>query len=524
MGKKKNTKRRRQTSGLKEHQQFKKTLMPPLAKVNPTYVRWNPDSLPEMLIIDAVVNQLGWEYAPKVLHRAFDILDEFAVSDAGEILLGDISSLRLIPENSRDNARLALIKEDVFDILLPEGLKHGLALYPQCPVFWLIAEWKENNTVDWEMGTQYLKDAVRRLWGSKDVYSTRCRMIPIARMMEHGKIHFSAEIETIQLLPKYPSELTEEQQALVESWSRVTFNAFYALFDKNKSSWAPYFWRHSYEISPCQQLNYELGREAVSEEQIYQAITAIAHMTKSFTRAFEKFALQAKLDIYDLDRDEVIFGLISRQYRIFETLVSNISLWSMDLGSMFHRVMVDTLITLKWLTYQKDQNIFQRFKEFSLGKLKLTKLHIEELVDQGRDDLSEVENLLSEIINEEIWEETLNIDLGGNFAGKDTRTMAQEVGLKDIYNLVYAPASAELHGEWSSLKRHNLVRCGNPLHRFHRLPRLAASNTLSMNSVLMASGFLTDTFKVCLDFYSLQHLEVEIADFVSSIEGILMKL
>ena len=75
-----------------------------------------------------------------------------------------------------------------------------------------------------------------------------------------------------------------------------------------------------------------------------QVLTAIKAAAEEITSVFRKAIQQAKLDLYDTDRDEVLFGLLSRQNRLFKMLVTNPSLWTADLGTMLHRVMVDALI------------------------------------------------------------------------------------------------------------------------------------------------------------------------------------
>src|SRR5262249_38308237 len=72
----------------------------------------------------------------------------------------------------------------------------------------------------------------------------------------------------------------------------------------------------------------------------------------------------------------------------------------------------------------------------------------------------------------EVWPEMLEIELG-NWSKKDARKLAQQAGLEDLYRLVFSPASGDLHGSWVSLKSSNLVRCEEPLHRWHRLPTYA---------------------------------------------------
>jgi hypothetical protein len=72
--------------------------------------------------------------------------------------------------------------------------------------------------------------------------------------------------------------------------------------------------------------------------------------------------------------------------------------------------------------------------------------------------------------------------------------------------LVYSPTSAELHGEWVSLKEHNLTLCVNPLHRYHRLPKLQSEGIISTGVVLMAGSILANTLMAWLRAYSLESL------------------
>ncbi len=65
-------------------------------------------------------------------------------------------------------------------------------------------------------------------------------------------------------------------------------------------------------------------------------------------------------------------------------------------------------------------------------------------------------------------EEFRRIDLGGNFAGVDLRTVAINTNLKSLYDLNYQPLPSEAHGDWTTLTRDNLEYCTNPLHGYHR--------------------------------------------------------
>jgi hypothetical protein len=63
----------------------------------------------------------------------------------------------------------------------------------------------------------------------------------------------------------------------------------------------------------------------------------------------------------------------------------------------------------------------------------------------------------------------VNIELN-NWTKKSARDLAMQAGFEKYYRIVYDPSSADLHGTWMSLRESNLMLCGEPLHRFHRLP------------------------------------------------------
>ena len=99
---------------------------------------------------------------------------------------------------------------------------------------------------------------------------------------------------------------------------------------------------------------------------------------------------------------------------------------------------------------------------------------LEEYRDSLKDpspDLDKHIEYLDALVNQDIWEEFQDISIEGNFAGIDTRKMAEQIGLISEYRLLFAPASASVHGEWGALDQYVLTVCENPLHRHHRIPR-----------------------------------------------------
>ena len=182
------------------------------------------------------------------------------------------------------------------------------------------------------------------------------------------------------------------------------------------------------------------------------------------TRQFE-----ARLDLEAPTAVEVRLGLASRQLRLLGYLAGNPMFWEYPVAEYLLRPMVDTRILIAWLIHKDDPELYEKFKSFGAGRLKLHKLHLEDFVE-AEELAGEFEEHLAYLearVNRQTLEEFQAVDLGGNFAGKSIRDMARESGLKRLYDLDYAPLSAEHHGEWQSLEEWDLAASRDPLHQGH---------------------------------------------------------
>jgi hypothetical protein len=178
---------------------------------------------------------------------------------------------------------------------------------------------------------------------------------------------------------------------------------------------------------------------------------------------------EACLDLEAPAAAEVRLGLASRQLRLLGYIAGNPMFWEYPVSEYVLRPMVDTRILIAWLIEKDDPELYEKFKRFGAGRLKLRKLHLEDVID-AEELAGEFEEHLAYLearVNRETLEEFQTVDLGGNFAGKSMRDMARESGLKRLYDLDYAPLSAENHGEWQSLEEWDLAASGDPLHQGH---------------------------------------------------------
>jgi hypothetical protein len=515
-GKKRGSKKkspRRQSSGLKDHRQQKKTLTPPLLNLPKLKLTsWPHTGVPECIWIAAVARETGSRGGP---HVPLDVLDEFA-PEGREIVDGRITRFAVVPEERRASAREALRSRAPAG--LPEDLGHALSLYPECPAFWLFQDWREANELDADRGIAYLKELIESMIPARTSLSAELRMIPIARMAKNGKLRFGPAVETIELLPKYPTYLDAEDRAHVESFARSTWNILQQLDEDDRTEdWGRYFWRHSWEISDCDPTlgeapvdddedlpSDESNGSATSEPTLPEVRARFLDILGTLGNDLRQLQLEAEIDTFDSEVHEVKLGLASRAFRLLNRFVSDPSLWTNEMAPHLVRSMVDERIVVAWLLKQDDPEMFERFKEYGRGKRKLLKLKLEELMDRddlAAEDVSDLHKSVEAEINIDSMEEFLTIDLGGSFSGKNIRQMAQETDLADLYSLSYQPLSSEAHGEWGSLAMFDLGHCGNPLHNYHRIGRFDTSGRgyIHIGWVRIALGLAEETIADLFD-------------------------
>ena len=135
-------------------------------------------------------------------------------------------------------------------------------------------------------------------------------------------------------------------------------------------------------------------------------------------------------------------------------------------GRLLLRTLADCRITLAYLQYKNDPDLWAKFRKYGVGQAKLALLKLEEA---ARPPHSISVETLKRLANEDVWQEYSDIDLG-NWAGIDLRKMAEESGTKNVYDAHYGWNSGFAHGHWSAMRDVTLTTCLNPLHRLHRVP------------------------------------------------------
>lgn len=467
--------------------------MPPYLRIpGLVMTSWPHDGLPECIWIAAVSKETGKRAGA---HGPLDVLESFVLPETTDALDGRISRFGLVPADRRADARAALREHAPHGF--PDDLGHALSQYPDCPALWLYEDWLKENDYDTDRGVEYLSDIVRPMIPSRGSHSAELRCMVIARNVKAGKLHFSRDVETVELLPKYPTYLDKDDRAKVESFIRATWNSLQTPTEDGAAAtpdWCKYFWRRSYEISPCLPFDGNIDRESMDEFgdetelpegdalEVAKKQTSVAELRIAFAEAIRGLGTdlqqqqsEAQLDTFSPEEDEVKLGLASRAFRLLRQFLLTPSWWTNEMAPHLIRSLVDERIVVAWLLKKNDPDLFRAYKEYGAGKRKLYKLKLEDLMDtedganEDREDVRELHRRLEAEVNQDTMEEFLKIDLGGTFSGKNIRQMAKETDLADLYSLSYQPLSTEAHGEWGSLITFDLRHCGNPLHHYHRL-------------------------------------------------------
>jgi hypothetical protein len=503
--------------------------------------RWQHERLPDFLWLQAVREETG---DLSTANEALDILDRYVPEPPDDLpnlgegrpsgepvprpidhLDGRLSSFSLVPEAQRSSASEALSAQATW--ALPEALGHALAMYPDCPAAWLYERWARTHRADPEIGLPYLRRLVAAIYDPRGRPSSQLRMIPVARMFAHDKLHLRQGMEIIDLLPRYPTGLDTEGQLRVEQWARTASLAFAAMEDTTVADrWVAYFWRHSYDVSPCEPAPRSVPAPDDDDEtedegmavpvgdakpplRLGEARDGFLAAIDELGQALRALQQQAPIDTFEPTPDEVKLGLASRQFRLLRRFVSDPHLWTNEMAPHLVRSMVDIRIVASWLMKQESDEPFVKFKAYGQGKRKLLKLKLEDLME--REDVSfddADEDFLTRLrdqVNQDTMEEFQTIDVGGSFSGKNIREMAAQTDLADLYSLTYQPLSTESHGEWGSLIDFDLVHCGNPLHKYHRVGRFDTTAPRGAYLGWVQDAFLIarDTIEEILDGYEL---------------------
>lgn len=152
-------------------------------------------------------------------------------------------------------------------------------------------------------------------------------------------------------------------------------------------------------------------------------------------------------------------------------------------GRILLRTITENFITLSYLQLKDDATIWLQYRSYGSGQTALAFLKTSALSEAP--DYIDMDRL-EMLANEDIWFEAKDINLGA-WANKNLRAMAQDAGVKDVYDRYYDWTSGFSHAHWGSVRDTVFTTCLNPLHRLHRIP----------HPMQPMPSVLTDCCKLC---------------------------
>ena len=196
-----------------------------------------------------------------------------------------------------------------------------------------------------------------------------------------------------------------------------------------------------------------------NREELTQELEDIAtELTKHFMENIKNTNIDARMD--------ASFGLVMYAISVpFE--LANLPSHLLPSGRSLLRTIVEVFVTLSFLRSKDDQTIWLQYRNYGNGQTALAFLKTIDL-EEAPDfiDMKRLEILA----NEDAWFESKDINIGA-WADKNLRAMAQEAGVKDVYDQYYDWTSGFVHGHWGAVRDSVFTTCLNPLHRLHRIPR-----------------------------------------------------
>ena len=203
-----------------------------------------------------------------------------------------------------------------------------------------------------------------------------------------------------------------------------------------------------------------------------------------------------KLDLTQREVHEVVGALLARQVSLAIQVADAPSIWNGHIAPLMLRTMTDTHITLAWILRDPVDRA-RKFIMYGLGQEKLNQEHRKAQLEAERAD-PDTDLLLKaseDWLNSHRYTFLTEVNVG-NWAGIDTRTMADEADCLDLYNFAYTPFSAATHSTWQHVSKYNLVPCTNPLHGYHRIPVAPGTPFADIDYFYNAAKYLEKSFKL----------------------------
>ncbi len=435
-------------SGLADHERERKTLIPPLRRIpNMKPTSWMNDRLPEMLWAALIFSIL-----PR--NRSFRIIRDLAsfvlpTRDTCPVFDVTLSGLANLPPDVLGPVLQFLgSREQGGEVLRPLLLLQDLPARQH----WQEAIQQQPSESDWHP----LGVAIAHTLFHQSEQATHCRWVRLLFLLNAGMLQLPQQfVKELTYYPEYGD------MRHVRPFIRSSEGVIETL-NPTQDGWPSKFWSQCLSDTKCYPL------EKVPPHVAAPPITTLYQLNQIHGLLVDHEHYTTTTSGVD-PRHDTVFGTAYYSVNILRELLENDAGCSI-IGRMALRTILECFITLSYLKFKDECDLWMSYRVFGAGQAKLTYLKLNELEKRPcYVDMVTLENLMGE----DIWEEFLDIELG-HWANANLRKISQEAGVKSEYDCYYSWTSTFSHGHWGAVRDSVYETCGNPLHRMHRIPRPVA--------------------------------------------------
>ncbi len=448
-------------TALDDHARNGNTISPPLSelKKNAISFSWHDDRLPEFLWLAILRTNMGQRKYINLCHEVINNAHK-NIANYNDIEVTH-SGLSVLDDEAFDSFVKPILENKVVKNLLSE-----LLYFDSLPDK---KHWSRHFELNGINQINLVPNAVEQCFYGQSQEATDIQWFNIvykvrANTLSIGTEELGVNAEEIEKeIVEYP-DYGDPRKAggLIRTADLTCAN--------NNVSCCQAFWQECYQITECKRP--DIKKPAINDEMIY--FEQIFDIYDKLGKHFESNTENTNLDA----RKDSCFGIILYSLYLATGLTaSGISLPYRAEGRIILRIIVESLITLKFLVQKDDANLWKKFRTYGIGMEKLAFLK-----NPDEDDKPNFISLedLHKYINEDMWQEYSDIEIK-SWAGQNLRQMAQDAGIKDFYDKYYDLSSSYVHGNWGAIRDTVFTNCLNPLHRFHLIPHIPR---IDMPSVL----------------------------------------
>ena len=511
---------------LSDHRRYKTKFTPPLLDdfgETLEQVNWTYEFVPEVLWIDLLFEKCGPQRAVEITEECaksaqglFDGKDYVYSCDYDSLSDEDFQSLR----EELEEKTLA----DLGSALAP--LAYHYPTFPQARLVGSLEDFDPDCI-------GLLQNAVNDLSSRHSRPATIVQSTYIYTLVVTGKISIpeGTPFDDFNEIMDYPE--TDQSRLIGSSVRAATKANWAAQKGEGQSEWMKRFWKRGFEITECifpEQLenaepdqSEEDETKEIPDEEFYEGLVGIG-------KEYEENLLTSLVELWwDADHDPefsgrnaVLDGLLMRQVSLATKVATAPTLWYTDLCGIVLRCMAETQITLEWFNKVGEQEDYEKFIEYGLGQQKLNLEHQFKMLSEYEGDVGNVEVGMEEakrMLEEQRYTFLLPVDVGS--WNKNTRKMAEEADCKQgLYDLRFSYHSGTTHGMWHALEQQNLVKCQNPLHKYHRIPNFNGPWLIPF-AMVEAGNMMNRSLDSWIEARNVDIADVEIYDLAGSVKAVL---